>query len=186
MNYDTRLSNYFAELQKVLSEIDVQQIRVIADKLNAAMKNDQAIYIFGNGGGSALASHFCADVGKMLKLDRNENYRIFALTDNVPTMTAWANDSDYSDIFWRQLELYMRKGDLVFALSGSGNSPNVIKAVEFAKTQGGESIALAGFSGGKLAQVADNCYVVPSSDMQIAEDLFGIILHAIFVALRDC
>jgi len=184
MNFSRQINQYFGDIKSVLQQLDPVSLQPIVTKIQEAMHQNHALYIFGNGGCAALASHFCADLGKMMKLAKNQNYRITALTDNMPSITAWANDTGYENIFWRQLELYLQKDDLVIALSGSGNSMNVIKAIEYARGQGHFTIGLAGFGGGKLATVADLCYVVPSHNMQVVEDVFGIILHAIFVALR--
>jgi D-sedoheptulose 7-phosphate isomerase len=186
MNYTDRIQKHFQELQATLMRMDIATIHRMAGILNTSMQQQHAIYIFGNGGSACLASHFVADLGKMLKLDKNENFRIYSLNDNISVLTAWANDSGYENVFWRQLELYLRPGDIVFAISGSGNSPNIIQAVQYARNQGNFIVSLAGFGGGKLAPLSDSGYVVPSSNMQIVEDVFGIILHALFVALRDC
>jgi len=180
-----RIQMHLTELGSVLEKIDAEKLAQMTQKLQATMTAGKMIYIFGNGGCSALASHFCADLGKMMKLERNENYRILSLNDNIPSLTAWANDTGYENIFWRQLELFMRPGDLVFALSGSGNSKNVIEAVKYAREQGNPVVSFSGFGGGQLATLSDLSYVVPSQNMQIVEDAFGILLHGIFVGLRD-
>lgn len=179
------IQDYMKTLNDVLSQIDGYQIEKMITRLHETMQCGNYIYVFGNGGCSAHAAHFCADLGKMMKLERNENYRITSLNDNMPSITAWANDTGYENIFWRQLELFMKTGDVAFALSGSGNSLNVIKAVKYAKEQGNHTIGMSGFGGGQLAELVDTGYVVPSHNMQIVEDAFGAILHAIFVALRD-
>jgi D-sedoheptulose 7-phosphate isomerase len=185
MRYKKRIQEHVSELQSTLFKIDAEKVQALSEKLNETMQNCKAIFVFGNGGCSSLAAHFCADLGKMMLLERNEHYRIFSLNDNIPSMTAWANDTGYENIFGRQLELYMQPGDLVFALSGSGNSPNVIEAVKYARKQNNFVISLAGFNGGKLAENSDICCLVPSHNMQIVEDIYGIILHAIYVTLRD-
>ncbi|MCI0515654.1 SIS domain-containing protein [candidate division KSB1 bacterium] len=185
MNYTDCIQNHLQALQATINQMELATLHRLAGTLNAAMQQQAAIYIFGNGGSACLATHFVADLGKMLKLERNENFRIYSLNDNISVLTAWANDSGYENVFWRQLELYLRPGDIVFAISGSGNSPNVIQAVEYARNQGNFVMSLTGFGGGKLAPLSDISYVVPASNMQIVEDVFGIILHALFVALRD-
>lgn len=179
------VKNYLDELRETVAKFDPEAIAYLVDKVRETQRNDKFVYLFGNGGCTANTMHFCCDMGKGLLYDKNEKFKIVSLNENIPLMTAWANDSGYENIFWRQLETFMREGDLVFALSGSGNSENVIKAVEFAKNQGNTVVALSGFDGGKLAQMADFCYIVPSNNMQVVEDAHGIILHSIFVALRD-
>lgn len=185
MNELNLTQKYLSDLQQLLQQIDGTKIVKFAAQLKEAAQQGQAIYIFGNGGCSSLASHFCADLGKMMKLEKNENYRIISLNDNIPSLTAWANDTGYENVFWRQLELYMKPGDLVFAMSGSGNSPNVIHAVTYAREQKNFVMSFSGFGGGKLAPLSDLGYIVPSSNMQLVEDAFGILLHTIFVTLRD-
>lgn len=185
MNHLNLARNYISDLQQVLQEMELSTIIKFATQLKETAQQDRTIFIFGNGGCASLASHFCADLGKMMKLEKNENYRIISLNDNIPSLTAWANDTGYENIFWRQLELYMKPGDLVFAMSGSGNSANVIKAVTYAGEHHNLVMSFSGFGGGKLAPLSDLSYVVPSSNMQIVEDAFGILLHTIFVTLRD-
>lgn len=185
MNYEKRIREYFVEFTPVLQQVDHKQIQALSAKINETMRRKKNIFVFGNGGCSTLAAHFSTDLGKMLKLERNENYRIISLNDNMSAITAWANDTGYENIFWRQLELFLQPGDLVFALSGSGNSENVVQAAMYAKKQDNFVISLAGFGGGRLAQNSDICCLVPSHNMQVVEDAFSVILHAIFVTLRD-
>lgn len=185
MKIAERIQKHLVELTTVLNEIDTKKLKQMTLLLLQTMEAGKTIFIFGNGGCSSLASHFCADLGKMMKLEKGQNYRILSLNDNVPSITAWANDTGYENIFWRQLELFMQPGDLAFALSGSGNSKNVLEAVRYATKQGNQVISFSGFDGGKLATLAGTSYVVPSHNMQIVEDAFGILLHAIFVGLRD-
>ncbi len=185
MQIAERVKEHLVELTAVLGEIDSKKIEQMILELQKTMESGNVIYIFGNGGCSSLASHFCADLGKMMKLEKEQNFRILSLNDNIPTITAWANDTGYENIFWRQLELFLHPGDLVFALSGSGNSPNVLEAVKYASEQGNRILGFSGFGGGQLAAMADLDYVVPSQNMQIVEDAFGVLLHAIFVGLRD-
>ena len=185
MSVSKIINNYLNELRETVAKFDPEAIAYLADKVQGAQRKDKFVYLFGNGGCTANTMHFCCDMDKGLLLEKSEKFKIVSLNENIPIMTAWANDSGYENIFWRQLENFLRDGDLVFALSGSGNSKNVIKAVEYAKSQGNSVVALSGFDGGKLAQMADFCYVVPSSNMQVVEDAHSIILHSIFVALRD-
>jgi len=176
---------YLKDLNETIEKFDANAIAHLANRIREAQDNDKFIFIFGNGGCVANSMHFGCDMGKGLLFENRERYKVLALTENISLITAWANDTGYEHIFWRQLQVFLHKGDLVFALSGSGNSVNVLKAVEYAKQQGNEVIAISGFDGGQLAQLADFCYVVPSNNMQVVEDAHSIILHSIFVALRD-
>lgn len=184
--YEKRINEYIAELKAVIEKTDSMWIQKFSAKINETMLNGKKIFIFGNGGCSSLASHFSTDVGKVLLMEHGKTYRIISLNDNISTITAWANDTGYENIFWRQLQLYMEQGDLVFALSGSGNSDNIISAARYAKENKNFVIALAGHGGGRLYDNSDLCYCVDSHNMQVIEDVFGIVLHSIFVSLRDC
>jgi D-sedoheptulose 7-phosphate isomerase len=112
-------------------------------------------------------------------------FRAVALTDNIPAMLAWANDSSYEDVFVEQLKNHVEAGDVVIGISGSGNSENVLKAIDYANGAGAVTIGLSGFDGGKLAKLAKVAYVVPSNCMQQVEDIHLVIEHLISIALRD-
>jgi len=150
-----------------------------------AYENARMIFLFGNGGSAALASHLACDLGKGTVNGSGKRFRVLSLTDNVPLMTAWANDVHYEDIFAQQLENYLRPGDVAFAISGSGNSPNVIRGLEAARRLGAQTLALTGFDGGRAKPLADLCLVVPSDSMQLIEDAHLCATHAIFLAIRQ-
>jgi D-sedoheptulose 7-phosphate isomerase len=141
--------------------------------------------VFGNGGSAALASHCACDLGKGTTTNGNRRFRVLALTDNIPLMTAWANDASYDDIFAEQLTPFIDKGDIALAISGSGNSPNVLKALLVARQAGAFTIGLTGFQGGKMKRLCDLCIIVPSDNMQVIEDLHVSVNHSIFTALRS-
>jgi D-sedoheptulose 7-phosphate isomerase len=111
-------------------------------------------------------------------------FRVVALTDNVPLMTAWANDAHYEDIFAEQLQNFVRPRDVVFAISASGNSPNVLKALAIGRHAGAINVGLTGFQGGKLRALCDICTIVPSDNMQVIEDLHLSIAHSLFTSIR--
>jgi D-sedoheptulose 7-phosphate isomerase len=110
---------------------------------------------------------------------------VFALTDNVPLMTAWANDASYEDVFAEQLATLVDKDDIALAISGSGNSPNVLKALHVAREAGAFTIGLTGFQGGKMKALCDLCVIVPSDNMQVIEDLHVSVSHSVFSSLRS-
>jgi D-sedoheptulose 7-phosphate isomerase len=149
-----------------------------------AYEQQHAIFLFGNGGSAALASHFACDLGKGTVNGSSKRFRVIALTDNVPLMTAWANDSHYDDIFSEQLANFAGPGDVAFAISGSGNSPNVLKALRTARQAGSTTAGLTGFSGGKMLGLCDACIVVPCDNMQIIEDLHLCVAHSLFTCIR--
>lgn len=161
---------YEAEI-KVIESLNIDELN---DAMNAILDHYEKgndIYVFGNGGSSATASHMVVDFNKGVCSELEKRFRFICLNDNIPTLMAVANDVNFEDVFLYQLENKLRKDDLVIAISGSGNSHNVVKAVEYAKKVGSEVIGLTGYSGGKLAKMADYHMHVPADDMQITEDL---------------
>jgi len=175
---------YFASLQDVLTQLDLSVIDRMSDAVWENYERGRALYIFGNGGSAALASHFACDIGKGTVAAGRKRLRTVALTDNVPLITALANDLAYQDIFSEQLAGLAAKDDVVFAISGSGNSPNVVRGLEEARKLGLRTLVLTGFAGGRVKSLADLCLVVPSDNMQHIEDAHLCATHAIFRAVR--
>ncbi len=139
------------------------------------------MYTFGNGGSASLASHFACDLGKgTAYCNGGKRFRALALTDNLPTLTAWANDSSYEDVFSEQLRNFVQPQDVAFAISGSGNSKNVLNALEVAREAGATTLGISGFQGGQMKSLCDICVVVPSNNMQIIEDMHLAMAHSIF------
>lgn len=172
---------YFEGLQRVVIALPYEAINQIADVLLKANASGRMVYLFGNGGSAALASHFACDLGKGTTCcNGGKRFRVLALTDNLPTLTAWANDSSYEDVFSEQLRNFVQPQDVAFAISGSGNSNNVLNALQVAREAGATTIGISGFRGGKMKSLCDICIVVPSNDMQIIEDLHVGMAHAIF------
>jgi len=176
---------YFNSVAEVLAHLPCTVIDQIVEVLFQAYQANRFVFLFGNGGSAALASHLACDLGKGTAMNGNLRFRVMALTDNVPLMTAWANDSRYEDIFAEQLHNFIQAGDLAIAISGSGNSPNVIKALEVARRAGAYNIGIGGYQGGKMKGLCNLCAVVPSDNMQIIEDMHLSICHCIFLALRQ-
>jgi len=155
-----------------------------------ARAEDRTIFFCGNGGSASTASHFVVDIAKGTRPSLKpgpptERFRCLALNDNVPSVMAWANDADYSRIFSEQLRSLAVPGDVVVAISGSGNSPNVLEAVRAAKEMGLVTIGLTGIGGGKLKDMVDVPLVVPSNSMQHTEDVHLMVLHFLTAYLRD-
>jgi len=161
-----------------------ERVEQVAEILVQAYESQRTVFLFGNGGSAALASHFACDLGKGTVNGSKKRFRVMALTDNVPLITAWANDSHYDDIFSEQLANFAAPGDVAFAISGSGNSPNVLKALRAAKQAGSITTGLTGFSGGKMLELCDACIVVPCDNMQIIEDLHLCVAHSLFTCVR--
>jgi D-sedoheptulose 7-phosphate isomerase len=175
---------YFAELNRVLRALPYDVVDQITAALVRAYKEERTLYLFGNGGSAALASHSACDLGKGTAIPGARRFRVMSLTDNVPLMTAWANDARYEDVFAEQLRNFVASGDIVLAISGSGNSPNVLNGLRVAREAGAYTIGLTGFQGGKMKDLCDLCLVVPSDNMQFIEDLHVSISHSIFTAVR--
>lgn len=180
----TRSETYFLGVESVLRALPFALIDRVADVLWRAYVEDRTVYVLGNGGSAALASHCACDLSKGTVVNGNRRFRVLALTDNVPLMTAWANDASYEEVFAEQLATFLAKNDIVLAISGSGNSPNVLKALKVAKAAGAFTIGLTGFQGGRMKPLCDLCVIVPSDNMQIIEDLHVGVNHAIFCAVR--
>jgi len=171
---------YFRGLGSTLQNLAHGVIDEVARVLLQAYKTRAAVFLFGNGGSAALASHLACDLGKGTAIKGQERFRVLSLTDNVPLMTAWANDSCYDEVFAEQIRNFVRPGDIAFAISGSGNSPNILKGLEIAKALGTYNIGLSGYEGGKMKSLCDICVIVPSDNMQVIEDLHLSISHCIF------
>jgi D-sedoheptulose 7-phosphate isomerase len=181
----TRSEAYFRSVGSILRALPFTLIDHVTEALWRAYLENRAVYVFGNGGSAALASHCACDLGKGTAVNGNRRFRVVALTDNVPLMTAWANDSCYDDIFSEQLTSVIQQGDVALAISGSGNSPNVLKALHLAREMGALTIGLTGFQGGRMLPLCDLCVVVPSDNMQVIEDLHVAVSHSVFTSLRS-
>src|SRR5438270_2654907 len=164
-------SSYFSEMMKALADLPSARVEAIADILFGAYERSRTTFLFGNGGSASLATHFACDLGKGTSDQHSDRkrFRVTALTDNVPTITAWANDSGYEHIFAEQLKSFAQPGDVAFAISCSGNSPNILKALAVAREMKTSTIGLGGFQGGKMKALCDFCLIVPSDNMQIIE-----------------
>lgn len=178
---------YFRMYPRAIAELPYEKIDQVISQLIDACEHGKNVFLFGNGGSAALASHFACDLGKGTLFDRarQKRFRAMALTDNIPLMTAWANDSSYKDIFAEQLSNFVAQGDVAFAISGSGNSPNVLRGLEVARHHGACTIGLTGFEGGKMKNLCDICMIIPSNNMQVIEDFHLSVMHAIFSVIRQ-
>ena len=182
LSYD--VASYLEELSATIKNLPVCAIDDLVRIFLQAYQRDRTIFLFGNGGSASLASHMCCDLGKGTAPASGKRLRAIALTDNAALITAWANDTSYENIFAEQLENLLRPGDVAFAISGSGNSPNILAALEYARRARATTCGITGFEGGKMKPLCDACVVVPSANMQIIEDLHLSIAHSVFRALR--
>ena len=180
------LERYLAASADLLGKLPVAAIDGVIRALVETMESGRFIYVMGNGGSAANAEHLVNDLGKGGERGFPRRFKILSLTGNVPLMTAWANDTEYDQVFAEQLRNFVGRGDLVMAISGSGNSRNVLNAITLARASGAVTVGLTGGDGGKLKPLCDHCVIVPSDDMQHIEELHLVVLHAIYSAIRDC
>lgn len=171
------MEKYLATLKDTLDRIDRQEVLAFLDVLLKAREEERHIFIMGNGGSAATASHFVCDFNKGLSKPGQRRFKFICLNDNVPSMMAYANDISYDDVFVEQLRNFVQPDDLVIGISGSGNSTNVVKAIAYANESGARTMCLVGYDGGKLKQIADQCVHVNLQNMQIVEDIHMIIDH---------
>lgn len=162
-----------------------QIIKNIFQKLISARDNDQAIYVIGNGGSASTATHFTSDLLKTSIVKNKKRFKAHSLSDNIPVVLAWANDDEYNNIFLGQLENFLKKNDIVIGFSGSGNSENVIKAIEFANTNNATTISFTGKGGGKISKISQINLTVPSDDMLTIETMHLLICHLLTTMIRS-
>jgi D-sedoheptulose 7-phosphate isomerase len=179
------VSDYVACVSATLEHMPCADIEQLVEVLHQTCEAGRAIFVFGNGGSAALASHAACDLGKGTSEVARERVRVLSLTDNVPLLTAWANDTAYEYVFTEQMKNFIQPGDVAFAISGSGNSPNVLHALRSAREIGATTVGLTGFEGGKMKALCDVCVVVPSDNMQVIEDLHVMAAHGIFTTLMS-
>ncbi len=177
---------YFRGVRDLLEQLPVSVIDEVVERLLEAYREECTVYLFGNGGSAALASHAACDLGKGTTAVSKKPFRVVSLTDNVSLITAWANDTSYENIFAAQLRPFIQERDIAFAISGSGNSPNVLNGLSAARDGGASTIGLTGFRGGKMKALCDLCITVPSENMQYIEDSHLCTMHAVFLAFRQC
>jgi D-sedoheptulose 7-phosphate isomerase len=176
---------YGENLIQTIQTIDSDKVSQAIEWIREARDNGKTIYVAGNGGSAATASHFVCDMIKGASLGRTSRFRIMALHDNMPALTAYSNDIHYQDSAVEQLKNFAGPGDVYMAISGSGNSPNVIKAIEYATATGCKTIALTGRDGGKLGPLAQLEIKVPEQHMGRIEDAHHIICHMICYSFMD-
>ena len=161
------------------------QIEKIGEIIKNARDNKNKIFLIGNGGSASTASHFVCDLNKTSTMSNKERLRAISLVDNMPLVSAYSNDISFNSIFLEQLKNFLSSGDIVIAISGSGNSKNIIEAVSYAKENGAIVIGLTGFEGGVLKSKCDECLVIPSNSMYRIEDMHLMLNHIFTSILRE-
>ena len=178
------LEEHISEVQQALSKIPIPSIERVVRIVLEAYERQGHLYIMGNGGSASTATHFACDLSKATIVEGRARLRVTSLTDNVALLTAWANDTSYQDVFAEQLANLLNPGDVVVAISASGESANVLAAVEQARARGAVTVALVGFSGGQLKRVVDAAVHVPSMSYGVVEDCHLVLEHAITESTR--
>ena len=179
------VESYKRDLLEAIEKIDLETVGRAIEWMKEARDAGRTIFVCGNGGSASTASHFACDMVKGASYERPRRFRIQALTDSLPTLTAYSNDVNYEAVFVEQLKNFAQPGDVVMAISGSGNSPNVLRAVEYANSIGCKTLALTGRDGGRLGAMAQLNLRVPVPHMGRIEDAHLIICHMICYYFMD-
>jgi len=177
------VKNYFHAHQDLFNKIDFDQIEFAIQLIKSKYKSGSKIITCGNGGSAYTASHYITDWNKMVNLATGEHFKGISLCDNIGLITAFANDLAYEEVFSGQLKSMMDKNDLLISVSGSGNSPNVVKAIEYANSIGADTLAIVGYDGGKAKRISKHSVWVPSFDMQLCEDVHLMFGHLVMKEL---
>jgi D-sedoheptulose 7-phosphate isomerase len=163
--------------------VSPERVEEFVQLLENAYQEERQIFFVGNGGSGSTASHVTCDLNKSVSYGRQKRFRAICLNDNLPILTAYANDVSYEEAFVEQLKNFLRPGDVVVGISGSGNSPNILKAIDYANRHGAHTVGLCGFHGGKLAGMVRTPILAPVHDMQKAEDVHMILFHVVMQVL---
>jgi D-sedoheptulose 7-phosphate isomerase len=174
-----RAQQYIDLVKNTLDKLDQEAISKMAEAFLMTYEAGGNIYTMGNGGSGASASHAAGDFLKGASYGLEKRFRMICLNDNIPALMAIANDIGYEDIFVEQLKNFLKPGDLVIGISGSGNSENVVRAIQLALDEGVKTIAMTGFNGGKISEMADISVQVPVQDMEVTEDIHMVIFNII-------
>jgi D-sedoheptulose 7-phosphate isomerase len=181
---DRHINDYLKRLSATLEQIPTKQIAAMGETLYRAYRDDKQVFIIGNGGSASTASHMAADLSKNTIRENMHRFRILSLNDNIPLITALANDIGYESIFIEQLKNLIQVGDVLVVISGSGNSANVVNAAEYAQRQRAEVVAMLGFDGGQVGRLADLSIAIDSADYGVVEDAHLIINHILVEYFR--
>jgi D-sedoheptulose 7-phosphate isomerase len=182
----TVIGQYFNDIKAALDNIPLEPILKVIDALQKARIERKTVYVFGNGGSAATASHCACDFSKGANNHGMSGLKVIALNDNIPAMTAWANDESYSQIYARQLEKVVEKGDIAIGISVSGNSLNILNCIKVARGMGALTIGFTSNAGGVLKNIVDIPVRLPVDNMEQAEDLHLLITHVITTCLKVC
>ena len=178
------VNQYIEDLRQTLAELSQNAIHQAIDVLHIARLDDRQVFILGNGGSASTASHFVCDLSKNTRMKGRPHFRVVGLTDNMALLSAYANDEGYDQVFVQQLASFVRPADVVIGISTSGNSPNVLEAINLANRVNATTIGFTGFDKGKLGSMVDINLHVPSDNIEQVEDIHLMFEHLICTVLR--
>lgn len=171
------INNYLERLKTTIDNLDKEEVEGFINLLLNARENQNTVFIMGNGGSAATASHFLCDIAKGASYGCEKRFKVVCLNDNMAIMMAYANDVGYDDVFVEQLKNQLQKGDVVIGISGSGNSKNVLKAIDYANKNNAVTVGVTGYNGGTLKGICSHSVNANVDDMQISEDIHMILVH---------
>jgi len=180
---ELNVSQYLSRCAAEFEKLEHQPVKKLAEDIYCAYENEKFVFICGNGGSGSNSSHFCEDLGKStldpkdFTNDNVKRLKVLSLTDNTPCILAWGNDEGFDRIFVEQLKNFATAGDVLIAISGSGNSPNVLNAVDWANQKGMKTWGITGYTGGKLQALAEENLHVPLDDMGMVESIHLLVFH---------
>jgi len=180
--------DYLSGLKQCLDLVPPERVAALIRRMDEAYRSGAQVFILGNGGSATSASHMACDLSKTvlgrLRVDKKQRFRVMSLTDNVALITAWANDVGYESVFAEQLKTWIKPGDVVIAITGSGNSANIVEAIKVARSEGAYTFGLLGFDGGQTKDLVDEYVIVPVENYGYAEDIHMIFNHIVTAYLR--
>lgn len=179
-----QINTYFEKLKNTIDNINIKDIEQCASILLEAYEEEKQIFICGNGGSASTASHFACDINKGVSYGLDKRFKIIPLTDNLYTITAYTNDVNYDLVFLEQMKNFYNEGDILIGISGSGNSQNVLNAIEYVNENKGTTIGWTGFDGGKLKEISTYSLNTNIEDMQVSEDMHMVFTHLMMKILR--
>jgi D-sedoheptulose 7-phosphate isomerase len=184
MPAELSVQEYFQLFSRIVPQLPYAAMQEMISLILHAFEEARTIFVFGNGGSAAIASHLMCDLNKgTITAGHPRRFRVMAFTDNIPLLTAWANDAGYEHVFSEPLKNFVRAGDLALGISSSGNSPNIIAALKTARAAGAVTLGMSGCGGGRMRAVCDVCAVVPCDNIQIVEDMHHAMAHSIVTAV---
>ena len=179
------IKRYFSELNEAISQVPQVQVERVVQHIYRAYRENKQVFILGNGGSASTASHFCCDLGKGAVVDGKPRLRVMSLNDNMALLSAYANDCGYESVFVEQMKNLLQEGDVVICITASGNSPNVVRAIEFANEAGTTTIGLLGFGGGKARELVTEDVTIDNRNYGQVEDVHMFLAHCVSQCFRE-